>query len=272
MKKLFAASLILVAIICFSFQNRDSILAQRGPSVFEPILSENTNDSTDLDAQMEILQKEMEVWQEKMKPFEKAMKGQQNNMKPFQEEMKVWQEKMKPLEKEMRELEKKMKKATTDDEREVIGEQMSNVSDRMGMVGDQMGKVGEKMGEVGDEMGKHGDDMGRIGEEMGKIGEKMGLIGEKIEARNHKIFTWFFNELKKDGLISEGKCSIILESNIFIINGKTLSTEQIQKYKKGMEQRLGKPLKADFSVYFKGTLDKISDDDFDFSGMNSSNY
>jgi hypothetical protein len=272
MKKLFAASLILVAIICFSFQNKDSILVKRGPSVFEPILSENSNDSTDLDAQMEILQKEMEVWQEKMKPFEEAMNGQQNNMKPFQESMQKWQEKMKPLEKEMRELEKKMKKATTDEEREAIGEQMGNVSDRMGMVGDQMGKIGEKMGEVGDEMGKYGDDMGRIGEEMGKIGEKMGLIGEKMEVRNHKVFTWFFNALKKDGLISEGKCSIILESNIFMINGKTLSAEQIQKYKTGMEQRLGKPFKSDFSIYFKGILDKVSDDNFDFKGTMNSNY
>jgi chromosome segregation ATPase len=269
MKKLFAASLILTAIICFSFQNRDSILEKKSPSVFS---SNSASDSLDLDEQMRVLEKEMEIWQEKMKPFEQAMNGQQNNMKPLQEEMKGWQDKMKPLEKEMRDLEKKMKNANTDAMRDDISEQMSNVSDKMEMVGKEMGKVGEKMGEVGNEMGKHGDDMGKIGEEMGKIGEKMGLIGEKMEARNHKVFTWFFQELKKDGLVSEGKCSIILESNIFIVNGKTLSTEQIQKYKKGMEQRLGKPLKADFSVYFKGALDKISDSDYDFSGMNSSNY
>jgi chromosome segregation ATPase len=269
MKKLFAASLILTAIICFSFQNRDSILVGKGPSVFS---SNSASDSTDLDEQMQVLEKEMKIWEEKMKPYEKERQAQEGQMKPYEKEMKVWQDKMKPLEQEMRDLEKKMKNATTDKERESISEQMSNVGDRLGMVGDEMGKVGMKMNNVGGGMEKYGEEMSKIGEEMGKIGEKMGVIGEKMEIRHKRIFTWFFQELKKEGLVTEGKCSIVMEENFFIVNSKYLSKDQLQQYKKGIEQRLGKPLKAEFSIYFKGSLESVSDKDFDFDGTQNCNY
>jgi hypothetical protein len=265
MKKLFAASLILIAIICFSFQNKDSIAQLSTPSVF-------SSDSTDLDEQMQVLEKEMKVWEDKMKPFEKDMQAQEGLMKPFEKEMQVWQDKMKPLEKEMHDLEKKMKNATTDKERESISEQMSNVGDRMGMVGDEMGKVGMKMTNVGGGMEKYSDEMSKIGEEMGKIGEKMGAIGEKMEIRHKRIFTWFFQELKKEGLVTEGKCSIVMEGNFFIVNSTYLSKEQLQRYKKGIEVRLGKPLKTEFSIYFKGSLESVSDKDFDFNGTQNCNY
>jgi chromosome segregation ATPase len=265
MKKLFAASLILIAIVCFSFQNRDSIAQLSTPSVF-------SSDSTDLDEQMQVLEKEMKVWEDKMKPFEKELQAQEVNMKPFEKDMKVWQDKMKPLEKEMQDLEKKMKNATTDQERETISEQMSNVGDRLGMVGNEMGKVGLKMNDVGVGMEKYSEEMGKIGEEMGKIGEKMGVIGEKMEKRHKKIFTWFFQELKKEGLVKEGKCSIVMEENFFIVNSIYLSKEQLQQYKKGIEQRLGKSLKSTFSIYFKGILESVSDKDFDFNGTQISNY
>lgn len=273
MKKLFAASLILVAIVCFSFQNKDSILVERGPSVFEPILTQNlASDTLDIDEQMRVLEKEMKVWEAKMKPYKEAMEKVADNMKPHENDMKEMQVKMKPLEKQMRILEKKMKAATSDDEREKISDEMGKVGDEMGKVGDEMSGHGDKMSVVGDEMSALGDKMSAIGDEMSKIGDKMSLVGEKMEARHKKVFSWFFKELKKDGIINEGKCSIIMEAGIFIVNGKTLSQEQLQKYKKGIEERLGKPLKTDFSVHFKGTLESVSDNDFEFNGMSNSDY
>lgn len=272
MKKLFAASLILVAIICFSFQNKDSILVKRGPSVFEPNLVENAADSLDIDEQMRVLEKEMKVWEEKMKPYEEAMKKVADNMKPHENNMKEEEQKMKPLEKQMRALEKKMKGSTTEEEREKISDEMGKIGDEMGRVGDEMSGHGDKMSGVGDEMSALGDKMSAIGDEMSKIGNKMSLVGEKMEIRHKKVFSWFFAALKKDGILNEGKCSIIMETGIFIVNGKTLSSEQFQKYKKGIEERLGKPLKTDFSVHFKGTLESVSDNDFEFNGMSNSDY
>jgi hypothetical protein len=44
------------------------------------------------------------------------------------------------------------------------------------------------------------------------------------------------------------------------------------KQEKGIEQRLGKPLKSEFSIYFKGSLESVSDKDFDFDGTQNCNY
>ncbi len=265
MKKLFAVSLILVAIISFAFQNKDSIT----PSVSTSFL---ISDSTDIDEEMRILEKEMKVWEAKMKPLEAEMHKRQGNMKPHQDQMKQVNLKMKPLEKQMRELEKKMKSPTTEEDREKISDEMEKVSKEMSKVGDEMSAIGDKMSDVGNDMSGVGDKMSAIGEEMSKIGDKMSIVGEKMEARHKKIFSWFFNELKRDGLVSEGKCSIILEENLFVINGKNLSKEQLQKYKKGIETQLGKALKTDFAIYFKGTLESVSSNDFDFNGTSNCNY
>ena len=278
MKKLLAITLCLSVIALFAFQKKDSVVNDT-PSVAsslamtsDPVSNQNPTDTTDIDEQMKKLEAEMKVLELKMKPYEQEMKQYENKMKPHQIEMREWELKMKPFEKQMHELEAKMKKAKTDDEREAIGKEMGIISDKMGDVGTKMGNIGDKMGDVGTEMGAIGDKMGKIGNEMGVIGDKMGIIGEQMEKRHKKIFSWFFQELQHDGLLKSNKCSIMMEEGIFIVNGQSLSAEVFQKYKKGIEQRLGKALKPDFSFYFKGTISNMTEEGFDFDGNMNSYY
>ena len=271
MKKLFAITLSLSIIALFAFQKKDSV-SNDTPSVADPISTQNLTDTADIDEQMKKLEAEMKVLELKMKPYEQDMKQFENKMKPYQAEMREWELKMKPYEKQLHELEAKMRKAKTDDEREAIGKEMGAVSDKMGDVGKEMGNIGDKMGEVGREMGGIGDKMGQIGNEMGVIGNKMGVIGEQMHKRHKKIFSWFFQELKRDGLLKSDKCSIMMEEGVFIVNGQSLSTEVFQKYKKGIEKRLGKALKPDFSLYFKGTVSNMTEEGFDFDGNMNSHY
>lgn len=266
MKKLFVIVLVLSAGLSFAFQMNDK-KEDNTPSVGATV-----TDSTDLDDQMRDLEVKMHALEEKMKPHEAEMKEWEAKMKPFETEMKGWEAKMKPLQEKMKALEIKMKKAKSDDERETIGNDMSKVGEEMGKIGEEMGKVGERMGGIGDNMGGVGDKMSKIGEEMGKIGEEMGKIGEKMGARNAKIFSWVFNEMKKEGLITDNKCSIFMENNVLVVNGKTLDATQFKKYKKGIESLLGKPLKDDYSIYFKGTIENLSSDNFKFNGNMSCRF
>ena len=271
MKKLFAITLSLSVIALFAFQKKDSI-ADDTPSVSDQISTQNPIDTTDIDEQMKKLEAEMKVLELKMKPYEAEMKQFENKMQPFQAEMRQWESKMKPFEKQMHALEAKMKKAKTDEERESISNEMTAISDKMSNIGEQMGGIGDKMGNVGQEMGGIGDKMSKIGQEMSVVGNKMGVIGEEMGKRHKKIFSWFFQELKRDGLLTSNKCSVMMEEGVFIVNGQSLSTEVFQKYKKGIEQRLGKALKPDFSLYFKGTVSNLTEESFDFDGNMNSNY
>ena len=272
MKKLLAITLSLSVIALFAFQKKDSIDNSTVVNTTELNALQSLTDTTDIDEQMKKLEAEMKVLELKMKPYEAEIKQFENKMQPFQAEMREWELKMKPFEKQMHELEAKMKKAKTDDEREAIGKEMSAVSDKMGDVGEQMGAIGDKMGNVGTDMSGIGDKMSKIGQEMSVVGNKMGVIGEQMEKRHKKIFSWFFQELKRDGLLPSNKCSVMMEEGILIVNGQSLSTEVFQKYKKGIEQRLGKALKPDFSLYFKGTVSNITEEGFDFDGNMNSNY
>ena len=271
MKKLFVITLCLSVIALFAFQNNDKATLNT-PLTKDDHITANLADTSDLEDQMKKLEAEMKQWELKMKPYEAEMKQFEQKMKPYQEQMHQWAQKMKPYEEQMRELESKMKKAKTDEEREAIGKEMSNIGDKMGKVGEEMSGIGTHMGDVGEEMGKIGEKMGKIGEEMGKIGDKMGVVGEAMHKRHKKIFSWFFQELKRDGLLKDDKCSVIMEEGVFIVNGQTLSLEQFQKYKNGIEQRLGKPLKSDFSFYFKGTIENMTEEGFEFDGNMNSHY
>lgn len=266
MKKFFAITFSISLITLFAFQQKESVIKHT------PLSANIVSDTSDIDEQMRLLEQEMKIWEKKMKPLEEEMHRREAKMKPYEDMMKQVEAKMKPLEKQMKDLSRKLKTATNDNEREKISQDMDKVSQEMGNIGNEMSAIGDKMSEVGDEMSDVGEKMNEIGNEMSKIGEKMSVVGEKMEARHKKIFSWFFQELKKEGLVSEGDCSIIMEQNIFIVNGKILTTEQYQKYKSGIEQRLEKSLKSNFSIYFKGVLEKVSDSDFDFSGTSSSHY
>lgn len=271
MKKLFFLIVCLSVITLLAFQENNSS-AQSTPSVSEPILKKTTSDTSDIDEEMRKLEAEMRILEQKMKPFELEMREYEKKMKPFQAEMREWEKKMKPYEKQLHELERKMRKAETEEERKAISKEMSLIGDKMGEVGTQMSAIGDKMGNVGKDMGEIGDKMGKIGSEMGLVGNKMSIVGEKMEKRHKKIFSWFFQELKKDGFLSDDKCSVLLEQSIMVVNGQTLSKEQLEKYKKGIENRLGKSLKSDFSVYFKGVIKNMTEEGFDFDGQMNSSY
>jgi chromosome segregation ATPase len=270
MKKFFAITICLCVFCLYSFKNKD----KDTPSVETHFLTENhLTDTLDLDDEMKKLEAEMKIWENKMKPFEREMKEWEAKMKPFQAEMKEWEAKMKPLEKQMKDLEKKLRNSpTTEAERNVITKEMSVVSNKMGDVGNEMGKVGNKMNDVSHGMSEVGNKMSDIGNEMGKVGQKMGEIGEEMGKRHRKIFSWFFQELTRDGLLKDEKCSVLMEQGILIVNSVSLNKEQFEKYKKGIEQRLGKPLKSDFSFYFKGKISNMTEDGFDFDGNMSSHY
>jgi hypothetical protein len=272
MKKLFAITLSLSLITLFAFQNNDNATNDT-PSVKTSFFRENPLDTADLDEEMKKLDAEMKIWENKMKPYEQEMKVWEAKMKPFQDEMKTWEVKMKPYEKQMKELERKLRNSpTTEAERKKITDEMGDIGNKMGDIGNEMGNVGNKMNGVSRGMSDIGGKMGEIGNEMGKIGTKMGVIGTKMEKRHKKIFSWFFQELKKEGLLTSNKCSIIMENELFIVNGQNLGKAQIQKYKLGVEQRLGKPLKADFSFYFKGEISNLTEEGFEFDGNMNSNY
>ena len=229
MKKLFVASLVLIAFISFAFQKKGSKISTDTPSVSK---AKMVSDSADLD--------------EQMKKLEAEMKAKELDMKPFEEEMKK-------LEKEMKLVEEKMNKAND------LGEA-------------EMAKLEKQMEELGDKMSKVGDEMGLVGDAMGQVGDKMSEIGDKMHEMNDKVFTWFFNELKKDGLLNEGKCRIVFDEDMLLVNDKKLSTAEIQKYKKGIESRLGKPMKSDFTFFFKGTLKNLTAEKYDFDGNMNVNY
>ena len=273
MKKLFAIALSLSVIALFAFQKKDSVDNSIVAITANLNPLQSLTDTADIDEQMKKLEAEMKIWENKMKPYEQEMRAWEAKMKPFQDEMKTWELKMKPFEKQMKELEKKLRNSsTTEAERNQITREMSEVGNKMGDIGNEMGKVGNKMNDVSHGMSDIGSKMSEIGNEMSKIGTKMGVIGEEMGKRHKKIFSWFFQELKRDGLLKSDKCSIMMEEGIFIVNGQSLSTEVFQKYKKGIEQRLGKALKPDFSLYFKGTLSNITEEGFDFDGNMNSNY
>ena len=229
MKKLLIFSVCLIAALSFAFQKTE---VKTTPSVKIEIQS----DSVDLDAQMK-------VYEDQMRELEKQMK-------PFELQMKEKEKEMKPLEKLMKDKERELKS----------GGDTRKVSDEMRKIGDDMGKIGNQMSEIGQKMSG-------IGNEMSKIGNKMSVIGKEMEKHHKKVFSWFFQELSKDGLMSTGhKCSIFMETNVLVINGKTLDAAQYEKYKKGIETKLGKPLSIDFSFFFKGTVDKLSAESFETEG------
>lgn len=235
MKKFVILSLCLVAILSFAFQKSDAV---NTPSV----KTEKAFDTLDLDAQMKVYEGQMKELEKKMKPFELQMKEKEKEMRP--------------LEKLMREKEKEMREGG--DTRKI---------------GEEMRKIGDNMSKVGNEMSKIGDQMGVIGNEMHVVGDKMGEIGHEMEKRHKRIFSWFFNEMVKDGLMKVGdKMSIHMETNLLVVNGKTLDAAQLDKYKKGIEARLGKPLDEDFSVFFKGVLTELTSDSFEHSGNMSTNF
>lgn len=234
MKKLLAASLILVAIVCFAFQNKDSKSKTDTPSVSRQSEAIILSDTADLDEQMKKLEAEMKVHELRMKPFE---------------------EEMKKLEKDLKLVETQMKKM---EDKDGFDKNMEKFQKQMEVLSDKMSQVGDKMGAVGDD--------------MGKIGDKMGVIGDKMGERHERIFSWFLNELKKDGLLKEGKCRIVIDENLFVVNEKTLTAAEAQKYKKGIETRLGKPLKADFSIFMKGDLKDLKENSYNFDGTMNTNY
>ena len=239
MKKLFAITLSLIVVLSFAFQKNTTTTT---PTVKTAILNEIPSDTADLDGQMRELEAQMRELEKQWKPFEAEMKEQEK--------------KMKPLERLMKDKERELKASGFDKK-----------------ISEEMGRIGELMGKVGDEMGKIGNKMSSVGGEMTKVGDKMSIIGEEMGKRHKKVFSWFFNELKKDGLLKlDTDISIFMENNVMVVNGKMLDAAQLDKYKKGLESRNGKPLKSDFSFYFKGQINSLSDDSFESEGNMNTHF
>ncbi|MBI1227139.1 MAG: hypothetical protein GC192_18045 [Bacteroidetes bacterium] len=153
--------------------------------------------------------------------------------------------------------------AVLNDKMEKLGHEMESLGEVMEGYGKEMEKYGEeleknegnapsaekKMNELGDKMNKLGDEMGKLGDEMGQYGEKMGEL-------HQAMMTWFFKELKSDGLIStlNGKARIIFDEKGLNIDGENASETLFNKYKTGIEKYWGKALKSDFTFFFKGTI------------------
>jgi hypothetical protein len=142
------------------------------------------------------------------------------------------------------------------EEMEKLGEVMESYGQEMEKYGDELEKSEGKSKTAEKKMEELGDKMNELGEQMGKLGEIMGEYGEKMGETHQQMTTWFFQELKKDGLIPSlvGKARIIFDEKGLNVDGKNASDALFNKYKAGIEKYWGKPLKTDFSFFFKGTI------------------
>ncbi len=141
-------------------------------------------------------------------------------------------------------------------EMEKLGEIMESYGQEMEKYGDELEKSEGKSKTAEKKMEELGDKMNTLGEQMGKLGAIMGEYGEKMGEKHHQMMTWFFKELKKDGLISSlnGKARIIFDEKGLNVDGKNASDALFKKYKAGIEKYYDQPLKTDFSLFFKGTI------------------
>lgn len=153
--------------------------------------------------------------------------------------------------------------AALDEKMENLGQEMEKLGEVMEGYGQEMEKYGKELEDsegqsksAQQKMEELGEKMNELGEKMGELGEIMGKYGEKMGEQHQKMITWFFQELKKDGLISSlnGKARIIFDEKGLNVDGENASDALFKKYKSGIEKYWGKPLKPDFSLFFKGTI------------------
>ncbi len=153
--------------------------------------------------------------------------------------------------------------AALDAKMENLGQEMEKLGEVMEGYGQEMEKYGKELENsegqsksAQQKMEELGDKMNALGEEMGKLGEIMGKYGEKMGETHQNMMNWFFNELKKDGLIASlnGKTRIIFDEKGLNVDSENASDALFKKYKSGLEKYWGKPLKPDFTFFFKGTV------------------
>lgn len=148
-----------------------------------------------------------------------------------------------------------------------LGKEMDKLGDVMDDYGKEMDKLGEELENsdgqsksAQEKMHQLGEKMNELGEKMGKLGEQMGEYGEKMGEQHQKMMSWFFHELKKDGLISSlnGKARIIFDDKGLNVDGENASSALFNKYKSGFEKYWGKSLKPDFTFFFKGAIKEVN--------------
>lgn len=165
----------------------------------------------------------------------------------------------------------------------------------MERLGREMEKLGNVMEAYGKEMETHGAAMERgegdhrdhvaamdalgkkmekQGHEMEKLGKVMEKYGQEMERRHTDMMAWFFNALKKDGLIPNLNCkiSLFMENETMILNGKTVEPTLFQQYKKGLEARWGQPFKSDYAFFFKGEIKENGKGGIDMDGNMNTNF
>ncbi|MCC6723465.1 MAG: hypothetical protein IT258_03075 [Saprospiraceae bacterium] len=153
--------------------------------------------------------------------------------------------------------------AALDEKMESLGKEMDKLGEVMDGYGKEMEQYGKELEDnegqsssASEKMEALGEKMNELGDQMGKLGEIMGEYGDKMGETHQKMMTWFFQELKKDGLITSlnGKARIIFDEKGLNVNGENASDSLFQKYKSGLEKYWGKALKPDFSLFFKGDI------------------
>ena len=153
--------------------------------------------------------------------------------------------------------------AALNEKMEKLGQEMESLGSVMEDYGKEMEKYGaelekneDKASSAEKKMNELGEKMNKLGDEMGKLGDIMGEYGNKMGETHEAMVTWFFKELKKDGLISSlnGKAKVIFDEKGLNVGGENASDAQFKKYKTGLEKYWGKPLKSDFTFFFKGTV------------------
>jgi hypothetical protein len=152
--------------------------------------------------------------------------------------------------------------AQISDKMESLGDKMEGLGTIMEKHGGEMEKYGkkieknpndedtsQKMSSLGDEMSKLGDEMSVMGDEMTKYGDEMGI-------KHEAMMQWFFEELKKDGLVAliNGNMKIDFQPNGLTVNGKKADSSMFDKYKNGFEKHWGRALKSDFLFHFSGKV------------------
>ena len=171
----------------------------------------------------------------------------------------------------------------------------ADLQKEMERLGREMEKLGKVMEGYGKEMEAHGAAMERgdgnhrdhsaamdvlskkmekQGQEMEKLGKVMEKYGQEMERRHNAMMTWFFNALKKDGLIPSlnGPISLFMENETMVLNGKTVAPALFQQYKKGLEERWGQPFKSDYVFFFKGEIKDNGKGGIDMDGNMNTNF
>jgi hypothetical protein len=250
MKKLFAASLILIAIICFSFQKKENHTILSTPSVLRDSLPVMEGDGEwsykDDNQSLYIRFKDGKMTQLKIDGKEIPS----NDFDQYQDRIN-----------------------------DIASNIHNHVEPNLTEIHVEMGDLDEKLGELSADLNGIAEVEDLISESKNfsinsdLIGESKNfsinsdLIGDMNLDRDNKAFTKLLFELKKDGLLQLGeKSTVIMDDVSLIVNHKIIDNSNFLRYKKIVEKHLEKTLNDSFSFFLKGVIEVLDEDRFTFTG------